>query len=145
MLIRTKQSTAVLWIRWILVLPSALFGFYLSLIVHIFLLGQIDHMGGHYWLGRLENLVQLSGSGIAAILWITCGTVVAPAYRRAVTWFLLLAGTGMALICLRAYYSDAEDNFRYLILLVTCGSGLAATAYWHCPNKAMVSASCHSK
>lgn len=96
------------YIRWLLVLPAAIAGFYLGLFAAIFSFQSLTGWcpggtitSGHCSVGWVNHLPFVIGAAIAPPLVIYFGSTVAPNHRIAVIWTLYCGGALIGLLFFR--------------------------------------------
>ena len=100
-----KRQKTLCWLRWLLVIPAAIVGFYLALAIGVLLLSlsetvcSADAMqSGHCyapWFGWAEEAIVIGTSGLTAWLVVLLPSLTCPHYKR--TTATLAYGIGAAM------------------------------------------------
>ena len=125
-------------LRWLLFIPASFAGFFLALLVMIFVQTSVEFMCPEEYVvfGEAEycvypawaNIVLTSIKGaLAAFLVVLFGTLVAPSHKRHVPYVLVIGGAAITYPVI----AQSGDLFAesFLVLLLTYGSGIL-TAGW---------------
>lgn len=123
---------AVRLLRWILLVPLTVAGWYLVLLLGMVLLTLADgfcppeEMVSGYctapWYAYVDAGVFYFCSGLAAILWVLLAALIAPAWRRGVGWVAFAIGALVA--SAMTLHLGAWDD-----LAISLAAGFA-TAWW---------------
>lgn len=113
-------------VRWALVAPAALSGWYLTLLLGLILHGVLekfcpsDQVVSNAciapWFSTATDILMILCAGLAATLVVTFGTWAAPSHRTTVAWALFGVGSVMALSMGWALSAHAE-----CIAAILCG------------------------
>jgi uncharacterized membrane protein YeaQ/YmgE (transglycosylase-associated protein family) len=105
---KTGRETAIELIRWLLVIPAAWIGFYLSMLVAMLSMQLLNGWcpggtisSGQCSIGWINHAPFLVGAAVAPALVLYFGTRMAPSHKIAVAWALYGIGAMVALFFFR--------------------------------------------
>jgi hypothetical protein len=114
-------------LRWILVLPSAFFGWWVALVIGIFLYNLADYfcppdqmisgMCVADWHESVVNVVMIFCAGLSAVFAILFSISVAPKRKDRVALVIYLGGVAYA-----SYFAVATENWWAFIAAVAVGA-----------------------
>lgn len=128
----TLANQMITFMRWLAVIPAAISGWYLALILGMFLLAlaertcpaenRISGICTAWWFGYIEQAIVYFGVAAAAFLVVTFAALVSPSHRYLVARFIFLLGVLVA-----GYL--AWDLSAWGEFLAAVAAGLSAV-YW---------------
>lgn len=103
-----KTDTAIVWLRWLLVLPAAMAGWYLALVTGLLLhagaealcppADQVSGLCIAGWFQTVEECLLVLTAALAATLVVLLPALTSPKQRHRVGLIAFIAGTMLALV-----------------------------------------------